>query len=273
MSAELTHNEQKAEKAFSKQSVVFDQQYSSDAIIQYKRTRVRTHISKFLPAGASILELNSGTGEDAIWLAEQGHRVHATDISVGMQEQLMHKLQERGLQQKVTNELCSFTQLQQLRHSGPFDHIFSNFAGLNCTRDLKEVVQSFHPILKKGATVTLVLLPGWCLWESLMVFRGKFRTATRRWFSSKGVKAHIEGEYFRCWYYNPSVVKEYFGENYELIALEGLCTFVPPSYIQGFSEKYPKLFRFLKKWEDRLKTRWPWRSIGDYYIISFRKTG
>ena len=39
----------------------------------------------------------------------------------------------------------------------------------------------------------------------------------------------------------------------------------------AFAEKYPKTFNTLKEKEDRWKAKWPWRSIGDYYIISFKK--
>ena len=37
-------------------------------------------------AAGSILELNAGTGTDAVWFAERGYRVHATDIAEGMQD-------------------------------------------------------------------------------------------------------------------------------------------------------------------------------------------
>ncbi|QTE58242.1 hypothetical protein [Mucilaginibacter rubeus] len=52
-------NEQFAEAAFSNQSVVFDELYSGDTIIAYKRKRVRDHILQYLKTGSNILELNS----------------------------------------------------------------------------------------------------------------------------------------------------------------------------------------------------------------------
>ncbi|MDB5117980.1 MAG: class SAM-dependent methyltransferase, partial [Mucilaginibacter sp.] len=41
--------------------------------------------------------------------------------------------------------------------------------------------------------------------------------------------------------------------------------------IEHFAEKHPAVYRRLKKWEDKFKSTWPWRFIGDYYIISLRK--
>lgn len=264
-------NEQRAAEAFSRQSGVFDAIYAGDVIIQYKRTRVREHVERYLPANSRILELNAGTGEDAIYFAQQGHQVHATDIATGMQLKLKEKVQRADLDKFVSTEICSFTELQALRQRGPYDLIFSNFAGLNCTGRLDEVLKELPSLLKPGGLVTLVVLPKFCLWETLLLFKGKFNTATRRFFSSKGVRSHVEGTYFKCWYYNPGYITSTLKNSFKLVSLEGLCTIVPPSYMEHFAEKHPKLFRFLVKKEDKLKATWPWKFVGDYFIITMRK--
>ena len=263
--------EQQAAAAFDKQSALFDEIYSSKAIIHYKRQKVRDHVNKFIKARSNILELNAGTGEDAVYFAQCGHHVHATDISQGMQHKLSEKILSASLNDKVSFELCSFTQLDKLNNKGPYDLIFSNFAGLNCTNELDKVLGSFSTLLNPGGIITLVLLPKFCLWETSLFLKGKFKTAFRRFFSADGTRAYIEGEYFHCWYYNPSVIKKYLESEFDTLALEGLCTLVPPSYIENFAEKCPKTFNTLRRMEDRWKAKWPWRSIGDYYIISFQK--
>jgi ubiquinone/menaquinone biosynthesis C-methylase UbiE len=264
-------NELNAADAFTGQSGIFDDLYSTNTIINYKRERVHSHVLKYLSPGSSILELNSGTGEDAIFFAGEGHKVHATDISPGMQEQLMLKVQKHKLGEMVSNELCSYTNLRHLKNKGPYDLVFSNFAGLNCTNELDKVLASLSPLLNPNGIVTLVILPKFCLWETLLLFKGKFRTAFRRFFSSKGRTAHIEGHYFKCWYYNPSYIIGRLKDSFDVLSIEGLCTLVPPSYIEGFAEKHPSAYIFLKDREDQLKARWPWRVMGDYYIISLRK--
>jgi len=264
-------NERLAEAAFTSQSAVFDEIYCRNTIVNYKRERVRAHVLQYLAPASSILELNSGTGDDALFFGQNGHRVHATDFSTGMQQELKRKVKMTELETNVSTELCSFTKLDQLTNKGPFDLVFSNFAGLNCTNELDEVLASFNGLLKPNGVVTLVILPKFCLWETLLIFKGKFRTAFRRFFSSNGRKARIEGVYFKCWYYNPSFIIKGLKNEFTLLSIEGLCTIVPPSYIEGFAEKYPKTYEFLRKKEDDLKSSWPWKYIGDYYVISLRK--
>ncbi|HWZ35412.1 MAG TPA: hypothetical protein VNW51_04595, partial [Mucilaginibacter sp.] len=142
---------------------------------------------------------------------------------------------------------------------------------LNCTGELDKVLRSLPDLLTEGGVATLVILPKFCLWESLLIFKGMFKTATRRWFSKNGVKAHVEGTHFTCWYYNPSYVVKQVKGLMEVLSIEGLCTIVPPSYIEHFAERHPRAYRFLKKRENKLRFSRPWRGIGDYYIISLRK--
>jgi ubiquinone/menaquinone biosynthesis C-methylase UbiE len=271
MSSSSTINEQQASNAFGKQSAVFDKIYADNTIVHYKRERVRAQISKYLGTYSFILELNSGTGEDAIWFAQQGHRVHATDISAGMQEILQQKVKAASLDNNITNELCSFTDLEKLQQKGPYDMIFSNFAGLNCTSELDKVLNSFSSLLKPQGIITLVILPKFCLWEFLLLFKGKFKTAFRRFSGDKGTRAQVEGIQFNCWYYNPSYLIKRLKNEFDLLAIEGLCTIVPPSYIESFAEKHPSAYKFLLSKENNLKSKWPWKFIGDYYIISFKK--
>ena len=44
-----------------------------------------------------------------------------------------------------------------------------------------------------------------------------------------------------------------FGNSFELLSVEGLCTLVPPSYIEKFAERHRGTYSFLKKREDKWK--------------------
>jgi ubiquinone/menaquinone biosynthesis C-methylase UbiE len=269
----LTHdiNEKQVEEAFTAQSAVFDKLYGNDSIIAYKRTRVRQHISSHIKPGSEILELNCGTGEDAFYFAMQGFRVHATDTSTGMLDELMKKKSARPESGSISMEQCSFTKLTHLKNKGPFDYVYSNFGGLNCTGDLNKVLTDLTPMIKPGGFLTLVIISKFCLWESLLIFKGMFRTAFRRFFSSDGRQAHVEGKNFKCWYYKPSFVVNALKSHFTTVSLEGLCTIVPPSYIEGFEKNHPLAFDYLCRQENKRKSAYPWKYIGDYFIITLQK--
>lgn len=268
---ELKSNEQLAAEAFNRQSSVFDKTYAGNKIVAYKRKRVRDHVLRLIPAHSNILELNAGTGDDAVFFASIGHTVHATDIAEAMQQQLREKVSLHGLDKKVSTEICSFTSLENLQNKGPYDLIFSNFAGLNCTNDLENVLHSFSDLLKPGGIATMTIMPRLCWWEIMLLFKGHFKMAFRRLKYKNGTPAHIEGFHFLCWYYSPRYVIHALKGMLNLADVEGLCTLVPPSYFENFPVKYPRLLKSLEKFEEKLKRKWPWRITGDYYIISFQK--
>ena len=263
--------EQLAAQAFNKQSAIFDKIYAENSIVAYKRRRVREHVLRFISPSSKILELNAGTGDDAVFFATLGHSVHATDIAADMQQKLREKVHQHNLDGLVSTELCSFTSLENLQNKGPYDLIFSNFAGLNCTNELDKVLQSFNALLKPGGIVTMVIMPRFCWWETILAFNGNYKMAFRRLKSKNGTPAHIEGVHFLCWYYHPKFVIEQLKGMLELLDLEGLCTLVPPSYFEKFPQKHSKLLHWLERAESKLKRKWPWKFIGDYYIISFQK--
>ncbi len=260
-----------AAQAFEKQSVIFDELYGKNTIIEYKRKRTRAHLERYLPKGSEILELNAGTGEDAIYFAQKRHQVHATDISEGMLKQLNQKVCELNLSEWVSSEQISFEELTKITHKKPFDAIFSNFGGLNCTYQLDKVAASFSDLLKPNGTVTLVIMPPFCLWEFLTILKGNTKLAFRRLFAKTGAKAHIEGVRFLCWYYEPAHIISFLKKDFEVVSLEGLCALVPPSYLETFPNKYPRLYPILQKLEDRLKSTFPFKYIGDYFIIALKK--
>jgi ubiquinone/menaquinone biosynthesis C-methylase UbiE len=269
MSTQILNKE--AEAAFNKQSAIFDEIYAKNSIVAYKRERTRSHFENYVQAGSKILELNAGTGQDSIYFAQKGYEIHATDISEGMLRQLTQKVTALKLSELVTHEQISFTDLETLTKKEPFDAVFSNFGGLNCTNQLDKVLASLPALLNPNGIVTLVIMPPFCLWEFLHCLRGSFKVAFRRLFAKNGAKAHIEGVHFLCWYYRPSYVLEYSKKDFELVRLEGLCTLVPPSYMENFPTKYPRLWIFLKKYEGKLKDTFPFKYIGDYFIITLKK--
>lgn len=255
-------------EAFSRTAEKYDA-FAEDHPNQTRmRNKVYSHIERFVPRGARILELNCGTGTDAVELARRGYSVHATDISPGMLERLRDKVKRFDLGGKITVQQCSFTELNKIQ-SAPFDAVFSNLGGLNCIPNLSPVIAQLPNILRPNGLVTWALMPPVCLWEMAEIFRGHPRLAFRR-FSKNGTRAHLEGLYFTVYYFTPKKVVRWFGDEYDCLAIEGLSVITPTAESKNFAKRFPRLYRTLSLLDDRVASLPPWRGWGDFFLITMR---
>jgi SAM-dependent methyltransferase len=185
-----------------------------------------------------------------------------------MLNRLKEKVDRLGLHERVTMEERSFLSLANVR-GAPFDAVFSDLGGLNCIPDLTPVIQQLPRLLKAGGVVIWVLMPHVCLWEMAEVFRGNFSLAFRR-FSRGSVSAQLEGLQFDVYYFSPRQARGWFGQEFELTALEGLSVITPTAESKNFAKAYPRLYQSLSWLDDKLSPRWPWYGWGDFYILTMR---
>jgi len=264
----MDQNTEKVSEAFSRQSEVFDDLYEENKLSEYLRARFREEILSQLKPGAAILELNCGTGMDALFFAEKGFKILATDNAPGMLEKLDQKIAFKNMKEEITTLRCSFNDIRTIQNK-KFDHIISNFGGLNCTNRLDQVLEQFSELLNPGGKATLMIMPRVCPWELLMLFKGDFKTAFRRF--KKGTPAHIEGTHFLCYYYNPAYITKVLQTDFKRKTLKGVFITVPPEFYANFVERYPKLFSFLRKIDAAICGWFPFTYCCDHYIITLEK--
>ena len=255
-------------RAFSKQSLAYDSDDNVNQVLQDMRQQVYRHVSGFMKKSSEVLELNAGTGIDALHFVQEGHRVHATDLSDGMISQIEKKIVDHQLQDRLTCQQLSYDQLQQLE-GRKFDYVLSNFGGLNCIDELSKVTMSLPTLLNPGGFVTWVIMPPVCLWELLWIFKGHGKQAFRR-FNQQGVMAHLEGEYFKTYYHSLSQIKEAFGPEFKFIKSEGLCALSPPPSRGDFSAKHPMVYQFLRKLDSLVRSSFPFNRWADHIIVTFQ---
>ena len=255
-------------EAFSRTADRYDAFAEDHPHLSRMRAKVYAHLRRYLPSDARILELNAGSGVDAVHLAQQGYHVHATDVAPGMLARLRDKVEQWGLGERITVQQCSFTDLAQVQGS-PFDAVFSNMGGLNCIPDLSPVIRDLPRVLRPGGLVTWVLMPRICLWEMAEVFRGHFGMAFRR-LSHAGVRSHLEGLYFTVYYFSPQQTLAKFGDDYQRLSLEGLSVITPTAESKNLAKRWPRLYAALARVDDRLAPHAPWSGWGDFYILSLR---
>ncbi len=261
------NNNINVKKGFSKISKHYESLEKSSSLINWMRKRVRKHLEKNSVKKAEILEINCGTGIDAVYLAKKGYKVHATDIAEGMIEFVNNKIKNQKLQTNLSCELLSSNELKKIEPK-KFDHIFSNFGGLNCSseQELKIIFSSFKNILKQNGKITLVIMPKICIWEILKIFKGN-KNGLRR-LKKNGVLANIEGEKVQTYYHKASTIKKLLKNDFKNFKVENICFFAPTGDRIHFPKKYPFLFKILS-YLDVISNKIPFlRGYGDYYIIT-----
>lgn len=253
-------------RAFSKQSVHFDEDDLHNKVLQDLRADVYNYIRNLLHKHSRILELNAGTGIDAEWFVKEGHEVYATDLSDGMIARL--KEREQKLSPALHVRQLSFEQLDQLNEGG-FDLVFSNFGGLNCTARLDNIAKSVATKMKTGGFLVWVIMPPVSLWEMLGILKGN-RHAFRR-MSKNGVPAKLEGETFTTWYHSLRSISRAVPADLEFVSSSGLAAVSPPPYRDDIARNKTSLYRMLRSLDQKVRHTFPFNRWADHLIVTFRK--
>lgn len=255
-------------EAYNRNADKYDEFIENNPNLSRMRQKVYAHVTTLLSKDSRILDLACGTGTDALWFAQHGYTVHGIDISDGMLQRAEEKAKQLELQAHATFEHLSYTELGKLEKN-QFDCTFSNFGGLNCVSDLKLVADQVRPLLKPNAHVIWALMPPFCLWESAMLLRGRFRLATRRYSGKSTV--HKEGLDYPVYYYTPKQVASAWGKDFRLESFRALSVITPPATNKDFAIKRPRVFEFLSNLDDVLESRYPFKYWGDFTIVTLQR--
>jgi SAM-dependent methyltransferase len=219
-----------------------------------------------------ILELNCGTGEDALWLARRGYQVLATDVSAAMVRVARAKIEQAGFAEKARAQVCGFADIGQLADAD-FDLVFSNFGGLNCAAaaELPPLSALISQKLRPGGRFVAVVMSRFC-WQETGYFLLKNRpgTAFRR-RSHNAVQARLDDQAsVPTWYYAPAEFARFFSD-FTLKTAQPLGFWLPPSYLNPFFEKRPRLLRALDFLEKNAAPAWLAPSADHFFIVLEKK--
>ncbi len=268
LKSDATHQQASVNRGFSKQSAGYDEADRKNIILQDLRQQVYGHVQALINPASRILELNAGTGIDAVYFASLGHFVHATDLSDGMVLRIKEKMSVQSLSDRITCQQLSYEQLDRTE-GNDYDLVFSNFGGLNCIQDLSLVTRHLPLVLKPGGYVIWVVMPPVCPWELMWLFKGKARQAFRR-LRKNGVVAHVEGEYFTTYYHSLAAIRRALGDSFHLRKCEGLAALSPQPHNEGIPSKYPWLYKSLRNLDAMVKDFFPFNHWADHIIVTFQ---
>lgn len=259
--------------AFDHSAADYDKDFTLSETGKLARKHIIDYVEKNIIKGGhlSILELNCGTGEDAIRFHKAGNEVCAMDISAEMIKLAKAKLgpiEKKG----ITFMQLSFADLPQEWMKGKFDLVFSNFGGLNCINEnkLERLFKAVKETLKPQGRFVGVIMPRYCLWEIFYFsLKGKWKKVFRR--NKKGpVSVNLKGGAVDTWFYSPKMIKRMAGDM-SIVAIRPVGLVLPPSFLEGFFHKRKMLLKMLDQVE-KVAARIPvFAAVSDHFLFDMKK--
>lgn len=258
-----------AARAFDTAAPTFDDRFTPWASVQAQRQAVRRALAQAFPSKSRLIEIGGGTGEDAAWMAQRGHRVLLTDASPAMIQAASAK--RLGDMETAVVAAEDFGELADRLESEPrFDGAYSVFAGLNCLNDLSEFGRGIARLLRPGAPLLLVMFGTCCPGEIIVeLARGRPHNALRR-FNRGDVPARLGNASFTVRYHRARDLKRMLAPHFRLESRRGVGIFVPPSAAEPWISRHPGLLRTLQAL-DRIAER-PLAPLGDHVLYHFVRT-
>jgi ubiquinone/menaquinone biosynthesis C-methylase UbiE len=253
---------------FDSASKNYDTSFTNSEIGKLQRNLVYYQLEKQLNNTKTILEINCGTGEDAIWLANKNFDVIATDIS----SEMIVVAKSKSKKDNLKFEDADINSISEQYKNEKFDLLFSNFGGLNCLSkiELQLFFDTISNIISEKGKLILVIMPKNTVWEQFYFsLKLDFKNAFRR--KKEMAIANVDGENVKTYYFNPKDIVNLSNSNFEFISTKPIGFFVPPSYLEPFFKNKKGILNFLKALENKMKN-WTFLSkYADHYIIILQK--
>jgi SAM-dependent methyltransferase len=217
--------------------------------------------------GQRLLELNCGTGIDAVHLASQGMRVLACDISPGMIHRASQLVSDTETGDRVDLRVLPTEKISALGSEEAFDGAFSNFSGLNCVHDLSTVARDLAQLLKPGASVLVCMIGRFVPWDlAWFLAHGSPARAVHRFRSKRSCR---EADILTI--HRPSVkeIASTFVPWFRLRRWKGIGIAVPPSYMESWARRFPKATNVLARVDARIGNLALFRNMADQVLLEF----
>ena len=256
---------------FDKIAPVYDELFTNTAIGKMQRNIICKYIDESLSTNQqiTILELNCGTGEDAVYFAKKGFGVVATDVSEEMLKITEEKINKFGLSNYITIKKLDLTNLSDFNFEQKFDLVFSNFGGLNCVNkeSLKNLSMVISSISNDGGRIIFVIMPKFSFWDSFyFLLKMKLNKVFRR-ASSKSLNVNLNGENVQTFYYSPIEIANIFSNKFRVVNIKPVGFFIPPSFLNKFFLKKKKTLRMLEAFESSVSNISVLANLSDHFLI------
>lgn len=259
-----------SESIFDSSAHNYDVDFTQTPIGIMQRNRVYKYLLPLLSSQTKLLEINCGTGHDAINLAPKVSSVLATDLSQSMIE----VAKKKAIAAKVNNVNFNCSDINFLHKGldGSFDLLLSNFGGLNCLpeNELKAFSTNIAPYISNNGRLVLVIMPKKCWIENLWFLLKRDPRYKRRQTSS-GLETTINTNTFLTYYYSPTEIEEIFIHDFKVEKIRPIGFFIPPSYLNSLFNKRKWLLQLLSLLENVVGGIPSLSNYSDHFLIVLKK--
>lgn len=262
---------EEGESGFDLLAASYDATFTETPLGRRLRARVWACLEPHLRPGQHVLELGCGTGEDALWLAQRGVSVTATDVSAAMLEVARRKATHAGVAGRVTTRHLAIQDVPDATFEEKFDGVLSDFGALNCLREFDALGRALGRLVRPGGWAVLVVMGPWCAWEiAWFLLHGHPRAALRR-LQSGGVEAEVGDQKMHVIYPSPGRLVRTLVPEFRLLRQWGLGVALPTTDAASVVNGRPTLLDRLDRLETRLAGTFPFRLLADHYVLELER--
>lgn len=213
--------------------------------IEYEITK-RT-LNKFIPQGASVLDVGGGPGRYSIYLAQRGHEVTLLDLCENMVEQASENSKEAGIKLKECiqgnvlelSKILPGKEYDAILCMGPMYHLLKE-------SQREEAINQCMGLLKKGGILIVSFISAYaptvdCLKKHPQNI-GRLKSSLLRYFEDGRHDSSVEEGFTDAYFFNPARIGEFMSrfkiEHLRIIAVEGLGAMVEEKLMQLQEEDF-----------------------------------
>jgi SAM-dependent methyltransferase len=273
MHARSTRGIADAGVAYGKYASRYDDLLRENRINAYMRQETTHALLRIFGPGDRVLELGSGTGDEALTLADRGCEVVGLDPAPEMVRIATEKAAAAGLSARARFHVGPSREAATLlAPASPrrFEGAYSHFA-LSYEPDLGPVREAVASLLVPGGHLLVASMNRYCAAEWVVAAAVLSpHLAGRR--LREGTTHKVGDVDARIFPRSASELAAGFTPDFVLEDVRALPALLPPHYANRVLRRWPGLVDVAMRFDPAVSRRRPFRALGDHVLARFRRT-
>lgn len=251
----------------------YDRHITGNRVNRLLRDRSLSELRRVFGTAHRLLEIGCGSGMETLPLLEDGHEVVCVDISSRMLEVVREKARRAGVLERLDTVHGAAAALPTFAARwGPssFDGAYSTYGALNCEEDLRPILPALAGLLRPNAPLVTGIYNRYCLFEIVGYgLTGRWSRATGR--TRRPIPVGSSRFCVDVFALSVPEFQRQAGVWFDVERVEGVPVVLPPSDLASYTERFAREFDRLARWDLALGRRWPFRLLGDHFLMTLRR--